>query len=155
MKADVGRVHELGMKYLLWYAVPFVGIRSKAYDRFAGKLLGTIDALSAGVLDPRFPDVREHIVSTYEQAMRAWDLDGFKLDFIDSFAALSWGGQELAAGQDDLSLPETGDPPLAAVPARLEGIKPDVMIEVPPPFILPPVPTYAHTFSAPHFPYTS
>jgi alpha-galactosidase len=52
MKAHVGRVHALGMKYLLWYAVPFVGIRSKAYDRFAGKLLGTIDALGAGGTRP-------------------------------------------------------------------------------------------------------
>src|SRR5258708_29260012 len=129
MKADVGRVHELGMKYLLWYAVPFVGIRSKAYDRFAGKLLGTIDALSAGVLDPRFPDVREHIVSTYEQAMRAWDLDGFKLDFIDSSAVPGWGGQELAAGQDDLSVTEAGDRLLTDELARLLASKPAVVID--------------------------
>src|SRR5260370_28172742 len=121
MKAHVGRVHELGMKYLLWYAVRFVGIRSKAYDRFAGKLLGTIDALGAGVLDPRFPDVREYIVSTYEQAMRAWDLDGFKLDFIDSFAALGWGGQELAAGEDALFVTGAGARPLGDVAAPPEA----------------------------------
>lgn len=29
--------------------------------------------------------VREHLVTLYEQALRAWDLDGFKLDFVDSF----------------------------------------------------------------------
>jgi len=148
MKAHVGRVHALGMKYLLWYAVPFVGMRSKAYDRFAGKLLGTIDALGAGVLDPRFPDVREYIVSTYEQAMRAWDLDGFKLDFIDSFAALSQGGQELVAGQDDLSVPEAVDRLLADLLARLEAIKPDVMIEFRQSYIGPRMRMYANMFRA-------
>src|SRR5260370_17104584 len=152
MKAHVARVHALGMKYLLWYAVRFVGIRSKAYDRFAGKLLGTIDELGAGVLDPRFPEVREYIVSTYEQAMRAWDLDGFKLDFIDSFAALGWGGQELAAGQDDFSVPEAVDRLLADLLPRLEAIKPDLMIAFPQSYFCPPTRQYSTLFLSPPFP---
>jgi alpha-galactosidase len=148
MKAHVARVHELGMKYLLWYAVPFVGIHSKAYARFAGKLLGTIDALGAGVLDPRFPDVREYIMSTCEQAMRAWDLDGFKLDFIDSFAAPNPGSQEPTAGQDDLSVPEAVDRLLADLLARLEAIKPNVVIEFRQPYIGPRMRKYANMFRA-------
>src|SRR5260370_15408418 len=128
------------MKLLLWYAVPFVGIRSKAYNRFAGKLLGTIDALSAGVLDPRFPDVREYIVSTYEQAMRVWDLDGFKLDFIDSFAALGWGRQELAAGQDDLFLPGAVDRLPSAVPTTRRAPKPLLIVGCRHALLVPPQP---------------
>jgi len=69
MQAHVARVHELGMKYLLWYSVPFVGIHSKAYVWFADKLLTTIESLGAGVLDPRYPEVREYLITTYEQAL--------------------------------------------------------------------------------------
>jgi alpha-galactosidase len=148
MKTHVARVHELGMKYLLWYAVPFVGIHSKAYARFADKLLETLDASGAGVLDPRFPDVREYVISTYEQAMLAWDLDGFKLDFIDSFATPSQGGQELAARQDYLSVPEAVDRLLADLLTRLKAIKPDVVIEFRQPYIGPRMRKYANMFRA-------
>src|SRR5437762_8760262 len=85
MRAHVAKVHQLGMKYILWYSVPFVGKHSKAWSNFAGKTLEVIDRLGAGVLDPRFPEVREYIIATYERALRDWDLDGFKLDFVDSF----------------------------------------------------------------------
>ena len=148
MKTHVARVHELGMKYLLWYAVPFVGIHSKAYARFADKLLETIDTFGAGVLDPRFPDVREYIISTYEQAMCAWDLDGFKLDFIDSFAAPSRVEQELSARQDYLSVPEAVDRLLADLLARLKAIKPNVVIEFRQSYIGPRMRKYANMFRA-------
>jgi alpha-galactosidase len=153
MKTHVAHVHELGMKYLLWYAVPFVGIHSKAYDRFADKLLETIDTFDAGVLDPRFPDVREYIVSTYEQAMRAWDLDGFKLDFIDSFAVPNPEEQKLAAGQDYLSVPEAVDRLLSDLLARLKAIKPHVMLEFRQPYIGPRMRKYANMFRAADCPY--
>lgn len=29
--------------------------------------------------------MREFLISTYEKALVQWDIDGFKLDFIDSF----------------------------------------------------------------------
>ena len=41
MAAHVARVHALGMKYLLWYSVPFMGYRSKGFPAFADKLLCT------------------------------------------------------------------------------------------------------------------
>jgi len=39
MRAHVARVQSLGMKYLLWYAVPFVGTKSRVWERFKDKLL--------------------------------------------------------------------------------------------------------------------
>ena len=39
-------------------------------------LLEEIERLGAGVLDPRFPEVREFLIETYESALREWDLDG-------------------------------------------------------------------------------
>jgi alpha-galactosidase len=37
-RAHVDRVHDLGMKFMLWYSVPFVGVNSRAWERFSGKL---------------------------------------------------------------------------------------------------------------------
>ena len=125
MRAHVDRVHELGMKFLLWYSVPFVGVHSKAWERFSGMLLEEIERLGAGVLDPRFPEVREFLIGTYETALREWDLDGFKLDFVDSFGA----SQETGGGRDYDGVPEAVDRLLEDTIQRLRRIKPDVMVE--------------------------
>lgn len=50
MKAHVARVHALGMKYLIWYTVPFIGIHAKNRARFEDKFL-CMDGTN-GVLDP-------------------------------------------------------------------------------------------------------
>ncbi len=77
-------VHALGMKLLLWFAVPFVGPQTKIYERFKDKVLYYRDDRTF-VADPRYPDVREYIVDTYCRFLKEYDIDGFKLDFIDSF----------------------------------------------------------------------
>ena len=60
--AHVKRVQAMGMKYLLWFSVPFIGFQSKNYSRFEGKYLYCIERLRAAVLDPRFPEVRECLI---------------------------------------------------------------------------------------------
>ncbi len=90
MKAFVDAVHDCGMKFLLWFNVPFIGINSKAYAKFEGKYLtlqkrSKDGSITVGVLDPRFPEVREYLVELYEKAVKVWGCDGLKLDFIDSF----------------------------------------------------------------------
>ena len=129
MAAHVKRVHDLGMKYMVWYSVPFVGEKSANWARFKGKYLG--ESHGASVLDPRFPEVRKFLVDTYVAAMKDWDLDGFKLDFIDSFA---FRGKDptLAdnyAGRDIRSLPVAIDTLMKEVHAALAAIKPDVLVE--------------------------
>ena len=53
MKVFVDQVHEIGMKFILWYSVPFVGRFSKAYERFADMLLGsTMSNKNWASLDP-------------------------------------------------------------------------------------------------------
>jgi len=74
------------MKCLLWYSVPFCGIKSKAYQLFKGKFL-TENHPWAPVFDPRYPEVRSYLVQKYAAALIDWKLDGFKLDFIDDFKA--------------------------------------------------------------------
>ncbi|MBQ6102777.1 MAG: alpha-galactosidase, partial [Kiritimatiellae bacterium] len=130
-RAHVDRVHALGMKYMIWYSVPFVGFKSRAAERFAGKFLLKRENMGAWVLDPRFPEVREHLASLYERAVRDWNLDGLKLDFIDSFvapdpdpaAAENWAGRDLR------SVPEAVLALMQEICRRLETARPGILIE--------------------------
>jgi alpha-galactosidase len=144
MRAHVDRVHALGMKFLLWYSVPFVGIHSKAWERFSGMLLQEIERHGAGVLDPRFSEVREFLIETYESALREWDLDGFKLDFVDSFGA----SQETGGGRDYDGVPEAVDRLLEDTIVRLRRIKPEVMVEFRQSYVGPLMRKYGNMFRA-------
>ncbi len=149
MAAHVKRVQDMGYKYMLWYSVPFCGPKSEAYQRFQGKLLGFF--CGAGVLDPRFPDVREYLINTYENAVKNWNLDGFKLDFIDSFKI--WNGVDPAvaenyAGRDCLSVPEGTNKLMLEVNRRLKALKPDILIEFRQTYIGPAMRQYGNMFRA-------
>ena len=127
----VERVHRVGLKYVLWYSVPFIGRNSVNFERFRGKFLYDDPWLGASVLDPRFPEVRAFLVNLYAQAAREWKLDGFKLDFIDSFA---FRGDDPAvrenyAGRDIKSLPMAVDRLMTDVQKRLMEINPNMLIE--------------------------
>ncbi|QHW35515.1 alpha-galactosidase (plasmid) [Paenibacillus rhizovicinus] len=146
MKAHVRRVHQLGMKYLLWYSVPFVGIHSKAWKRFEGKMLHIEDEHGAGVVDPRFPEVRDYLINVYEKALVEWELDGFKLDFVDNFYLKQGAAVELGGGRDYDSVPEAVDRLLNDVMERLRALKPDVMIEFRQSYIGPLMRKYGNIF---------
>ncbi|MBA2363286.1 MAG: alpha-galactosidase, partial [Chloroflexia bacterium] len=148
MRAHVERVHALGLRYILWYSVPFVGVHSAAYSRFQGKFLGENARLGTAILDPRFPDVREYLIGTYATAMREWDLDGFKLDFVDAFEPTPDRQGERGGGRDIDAVPEAADRLLTDVIARLRAIKPDVMVEFRQSYIGPLMRKYGNMFRA-------
>ena len=87
--------------------------------------------MRAAVLDPRFPEVRRFLVDTYARAMKEWDLDGFKLDFID--AIRFWGEdpaeKENFKGRDIKSVPIAVEKLMTEVHAALTAIKPDALVE--------------------------
>ena len=128
MKAHVAKVHAAGLKYMLWLSVPFMGCEAKNYQRFKKMLLTDGDT---GVLDPRFPEVREYLISTYERAVGEWGFDGLKLDFIDSFGlpAEDPALKDDFAGRDFRSVPEALNRLMKDVRARLMKINPDVLLE--------------------------
>lgn len=131
MKSHVAKVHQTGLKYMMWYAVPFIGVNSKNYSRFKNKYLSD-SGLGAAVLDPRFPDVRDFVASTYEKALKEWNLDGFKLDFIDSFHKDVKDDPVTTEGmgeRDIREIPEAVDVMMTDVARRLRAIKPDILIE--------------------------
>ena len=150
MAAHVSRVHALGMKYMAWYSVPFVGYKSRNYGRFRGKYLKSIPDLAAAVLDPRFREVREFLAGTYEKAVREWDLDGLKLDFIDRFRidGEDPAAKENFAGRDIRSLPEAVDALLGDILGRLRAIKPDVLVEFRQSYVGPAIRAYGNMFRA-------
>ena len=150
IKSHIKRVQAMGMKYMMWYSVPYVGIHSRAWDKFDGKFLRLRENGKCGVLDPRFPEVREHICSIYEKALREWGLDGFKLDFIDSFRT---DGPDPAvaqnyAGRDIKSISEAVNVLMTSVSKRLRAIKPDIMIEFRQRYIGPAIRQYGNMFRA-------
>jgi alpha-galactosidase len=150
MRAHVQQVQQLGMKFLLWYSVPFVGNRSKVYQRLRDKVMGDPWPWNEGtyVLDPRFPEVREHLINIYVRALRDWNLDGFKLDFIDAFELGRNDVREATGGRDLASLSLAVDRLLKEAVARLREIKPDIMIEFRQSYVGPQMREYGNIFRA-------
>jgi alpha-galactosidase len=151
MRAHVKRVQDMGLSYLLWFDVPHVGEQTRAYSRFRDKMLGFWRAGDAWVLDPRFPDVREHLVSLYERCLREWQLDGFKLDFVDSFRALGLeksAVDQVGGGRDIASVAVAVDTLLSDTMSRLRAINPDVMIEFRQSYVGPFMRKYGNMFRA-------
>jgi len=62
MKAFVDSIHQLGMKFILWYSVPFVGNQSEAKKQFEEKFLNNVPGQETYKLDPRYPEVREYLI---------------------------------------------------------------------------------------------
>ena len=148
MKAFVKAVHDLDMKFMLWYGVPFVGEKSKAHDLMKGKFLRYWDGQGTYVLDPRYPEVREFIIKTYVDATNEWDLDGFKLDFIGRFNAGNDTDLTKANGRDFASVNEATDVLMSDLLKSLQEIKPDIMIEFRQPYVGPAMRKYGNMFRA-------
>lgn len=127
MKAHVQRIHDMGLKYMLWYSVPFVGIHSGAFEKFRGKEFMRND--NTAVLDIRYPEVRQYLIDTYVNAVKDWDLDGFKLDFIDSFTQPKAENPDAPEGRDYISTALATDRLMTDIKTSLQAVKPSIYIE--------------------------
>ena len=148
MKAHVRALHKAGMKCMLWLSVPFMGDEAQNYERFKPMLLK--ESGGAWVLDPRFPEVRDYLIETYERVVGEWGFDGVKLDFIDQFT-LPKNDPALKdnyAGRDYRSLPQAVDRLMKDVLARLQAINPDVLIEFRQHYIGPAILQYGNMIRA-------
>ena len=128
MKRHIAKVHEMGMKYLLWFSVPYVGIHSQMWEKCRDKVITVDKEQKAGVLDIRYPEVRNYLKDIYIKAVKEWGLDGLKLDFIDEFhdradTPKPNGGMDCACLQVALNklLGETME--------ELKKVNPEVLIE--------------------------
>ena len=146
MKQFIDRIHETGMKVILWYGVPFVGVSTKAYARFADMLLDEVGRKDAWyALDPRYKEVREYLIGLYTKALREWGLDGLKLDFIDSFY-LAGKSLEYDSRRDYQSLEEAIDRLMTDVTNTLRAINPEVLIEFRQTYVGPAIRKYGNMF---------
>lgn len=129
MKTFIQRIQSTGMKAVIWYSVPYVGIYSKNWERFKDMVLDqTGDAKTYFSLDPRYKEVRDFLIDTYCNAVKEWNLDGLKLDFIDRFR-LEGKSLEFDERRDIESLEEAIDVLMCGVKDSLTAINPDIMLE--------------------------
>lgn len=129
MKKLIEEIHKIGMKVMLWYSVPFMGIHSKNFDEFKSMLLDESgDKKTFFALDPRYKKVRVYLSTLYEKAIKEWDLDGLKLDFIDSFV-LKGKSLECDNNRDFESLEDAIHALMSETKENLTKLKSDVLIE--------------------------
>jgi alpha-galactosidase len=155
MREFVDGVHERDMKLLLWYSMPLVGENSNIFPEFEGKYLRYWDGQGAWVLDPRYPEVREHLIEIFRAAMLDWGVDGFKLDFLGFFVATDSTRLTIEDGRDFASVSDAADRLLTDVMAELRAVNPEVMIEFRQPYIGPLMRKYGNMFRAADAPHVA
>lgn len=149
MKGHVKKIHDMGLKYMLWYALPFMGKFAKDYERFKDKSLMYEDSLKALTLDPRYPEVRAYLIDCLARAVEEWGLDGLKVDFVDRFFLPKkeqldkWS---TAPGKDFENVQEAVDVLLSDLMKRLVSINPDILIEFRQSYIGPAMRKYGNLF---------
>ena len=142
MRSFIDKIHNIGMKVILWYSVPYVGRRSDVWEHFQGKYLDS-EENEQNCLDPRFPEVREYLAGIYEKAASEWELDGFKLDFIDAFEFTEYS-DKVSAERDFDSLEDAIECLLSEITARLKQTNPDIILEFRQSYIGPVVTQYGN-----------
>ena len=135
----------MGIKYMLWFSVPFVGKNTGCWNRFSDKLLCYDERQQAGVLDLRYPEVREYLLAVYLKAVREWDLDGLKLDFIDEFY-IREGTPVWKEGMDFRDIQEALDVFMTSVRETLRKEKENLLIEFRQRYIGPNMRRYGNMF---------
>lgn len=127
--AFVRKVHSFGIKVMLWFPVPFIGRNTSAYEQFKDCFLYYSEGSRAGVLDPRRPKVRAYLVELFQSFVQKYDLDGLKLDFIDSFRAAEDTPPFDETTMDCATVDESVEVLLREITAALRRVKDDCMIE--------------------------
>lgn len=154
-RAHVAKVKAMGLKYMLWYALPVMGFEAQNHGRFKGKYLYDYAPLGYSVLDPRFPEVREFLIGTFERAVRDWGVDGLKLDFIDALDTSVCGADyrdpavaEGYAGRDIKTVPRAFDRLMVDLCARLGAIRPGLLVEFRQSYVGPAIRKYGNMLRA-------
>lgn len=152
MAAHVKRVHDIGLKYVLWYSVVFMGYKCKYYEHFKDMILFHDKGLSAGILDPRYKEVREYLKNIYIKALREWKLDGFKLDFIDQWCDRK-DNAPYNEKMDIAVVSDAVDVFMTDVINSLREINPDILLEFRQSYIGPYMRKYGNMFRVGDCPY--
>lgn len=145
MKEFVQRIHNIGMKVMLWYSVPYVGEKSKNYPRFKEFLLDGSGKNDFRALDPRYKEIREFLIDIYKNAVKDWNLDGLKLDFIDAFV-LKGKSIEYDERRDYQSLEDAIEVLMTDIMTELRKINSDILIEFRETYVGPAIRKFGNMF---------
>lgn len=119
---------EMGLPLYLWYSIPFMGGNPVVLKKFEGKYIRYRAPRQMYVLDPRYAEVRKHLVSTYANFLNEWQFDGYWFDFLKGFYPREGAVIEQDNGRDFVSIQLAVDTLYADMEARLKGIKPDIFM---------------------------
>ena len=152
LKEHVQRVQAMGVRYLLWVALPFLGEDSPLFPMMKGKLLYFSKGLNTWVVDPRFPEVRAGLIQRCAGLVESFGLDGVKIDFLDRFPLPSDCtdpaiGEEFA-GRDCKSVDEAVAVLLEGMCHALRAIRSDILIEFRQDYNAPAMRHFANLFRA-------
>ena len=151
MKGHVERVKKMGVKYMLWFALPHVRKDSPVFEEFKDMLLWEgPDQWNDYIFDPRYPKVRKHIVNRLVELARDYGFDGFKLDFIDQFVMRypDPPAKNNYKGCDTKSVPEATEKLLKEIRDALDEVRPGMLIEFRQRYIGPVVRQYGNMLRA-------
>ena len=153
LKKFVNDCHQLGVKVMLWYSLPFIGAKSAIYEKFKGYYLAYLKWCDAYTLDPRYKYVRDHLINLFKMALIEWDLDGFKLDFIDSF--YFYDEYSKNENMDIIVLEDAVDRLLKDIYIELSKLKQNVLIEYRQAYVGPLVRSYGNMLRVGDCPYSA
>lgn len=145
-RAFADAIHELGLKLVMWFATPFVTEGSQTW-----KKVGDLCFDSQGdwhCLDFRYPAAREHIAELLADRFKSWNLDGLKIDFIDSLPKEGLDPRPNDARRDTQSRSEGTVRMLDTLFTKLTEVRPDPLLEFRQGYIGPVMRKYASAFRA-------
>lgn len=150
MREHVERIHAFGMKYMVWFSVPFIGRKAQRVAELKDYCLCFNPRWDAYVLDPRYKKVRDFLVATFSNMVKDYNLDGLKLDFIDEFDLRQADEKAAAydAARDTQSIPDAVDMLMTEVRDALMAINPEILVEFRQNYIGPMIRKYGNMLRA-------
>ena len=93
-------VHDQGAGVVLWIAPLLLGRDAEVFATLGRFAPHAAERLHCHILDPRHREVREHLAATCTRLVVDYDLDGLKIDFLDT--AMVYRGTPSSGDIDDV-----------------------------------------------------
>jgi len=119
---------DMNMPLYLWYSIPFIGGNPVVLKKFDGKYIRYRAPRQMYVLDPRYPDVRNYLVSTYSNFLKEWQFDGYWFDFLKGFYPKEGAVIDQDKGRDFMSIDLAVDSLYSEMKKRLNALKPNIFM---------------------------
>lgn len=115
---------EMNLPVYMWYSIPFMGGNPLILKKFEGKYIRYRAPRQMYVLDPRYAEVRNYLVSIYANFLTEWQFEGFWFDFLKGFYPKEGAVPEQDHGRDFVSIQLAVDTLFADLTARLKKLHP-------------------------------